>query len=80
MDAIETGLYAIASGVSEGIYKSMVQLVAAAVIHHCAAIDIRDVRRSCSAQNLSFVGLARPAVVPIGAGPRDFQALSHHKS
>ena len=79
MDAIETGLYAIASGVSEGIYKSVVQLVAAAVIHHCTAIDIRDVRRSCSAQDLSFVGPARPNVSPIGAGPRYFQALSHHK-
>ncbi len=80
MDAIETGLYAIASGVSEGIYKSVVQLVAAAVIHHCTAIDIRDVRRSCSARSLPFVGPARAAVAPIGAGSRDFQAPYHHKS
>ena len=80
MDTIETGLYAIASGVSEGIYKSVVQLVAAAVIHHCTAIDIRDVRRSCSAQNLSFVGPVRPAVAPVGAGTWYFQALPHHES
>ena len=39
-------------------------------------IIARDVRRSCSAQDLAFVGPARPAVPPSGTGPRYFQALS----
>ena len=33
-----------------------------------------------SAQDLSFVGPTCHAVAPTGAGPRGFQALTHHKS